>query len=77
MHGGIAQGIAAFGYIQEGERARVTETQGNVQVPQSDIAVHAQDPGAGAGQCNAHARADGSFSGTALAGHHSHYNAQW
>ena len=64
------QGTALLGHVGKIHQSRVGKAQGNIQVPQADVAVHAQHPQAGQGQCRAHAGGKGGFSGAALAGHH-------
>ena len=42
--GGVFQLIAEFADIQEGEPAAVGHPKGNIQISQTHIAVHAQNP---------------------------------
>ena len=68
-HGGI-QAAAVLGHVGKVHEGLVAEAQGQVQVPQSDVAVQAQHLLAAKGQRGAGARHEGGLSRAALAGHH-------
>ena len=70
LHSGQVQGTAVLGHVGEIHQRPVGEAQGQVQVPQADVAVQTQDPAAGQCQRRAHSRRKGGFAGAALPGDH-------
>ena len=41
--GGHIQAVFSAAHIQEGKAAHIRKTQGNIQVPQTDVAIDTQD----------------------------------
>ena len=68
MDGGLGKVIIPGAYICEGQCAGVCHPQGDIQIPQTDIAVDAQNLLPGGGQSRGQAGTQGGFSGAALAG---------
>ena len=66
MVGGVFQIIAEFGNIQKGQVAAVGHAQGDVQVPQTHIAVNAEHPFAPFGQGGGNPGTDGGLPGAAF-----------
>ena len=65
------QGTAVQRYIGKIHQGAVSQSQSEVQIPQADVAVHAQHALAAEGQRRADACGQGGFPGAALAGHNS------
>ena len=69
MAGGIFQIVAEFGNIQERQIAAVGHAQGDIQIPQAHVAVHAEHLFSRFGQGSCNPGTDGGFSRPALTGH--------
>ena len=69
LHSGQIQRAAALGHIGEVHQRPVREPQCQIQVPQADVAVQAEDPAAGLCQRRADSGGKGCLSGAALSGH--------
>ena len=69
-HYGGFQGAPFHGHVGKIHQRPVGESQSQIQIPQADVAVHAQHPSAALGQRGAHTSGEGGFPGAALAGHH-------
>ena len=70
MPGSILQECAALAYIQEGQPGAVGHSQGDVQIPQAHIAVHAENTLSLPGQLHGKPGAEGGFSRASFAGQH-------
>ena len=68
-HGGL-QGAAVLRHVGKIHQGPVRQAQGQVQIPQADVAVHTQHPLAAESQRGAYPCGEGGFSGAAFAGHH-------
>ena len=64
------QRAAVQRHIGEIHQRPVRQTQGQIQISQSDVAVHAQHPLAALGQRGADSGSQGGLTGAALAGHY-------
>ena len=64
------QRTAVQRHIGEIHQRPVRQSQGQIQIPQSDVAVHAQHLLAALGQRGANSGSQGGLTGAALAGHY-------
>ena len=67
---GVVQVTDALGHVGEIHEGPVRQAQGQVQIPQADVAVQAQDLPSAHGQGRAYTRHKGGLAGSAFAGYH-------
>ena len=67
LHHGAVQSAPPLGHVGEVHQGPVCQTQGQIQIPEAHVAVHAQHPLRIQGQRGTHAGDKGCFACTALA----------
>ena len=67
---GVGERAAAAEHVRKVHQRAVAQPEGEVEVAQRDVAVHAQNMAAHRGQRQTDAGGEGGFSGAALAGDH-------